>query len=415
MIIDLINSSPIDQKYIFITPLLSECHRIAGTEYDFNDPYKRPLVINYSDSSVHYKYRDDAVLKNRLFKHPYFSRSGGKAESLPVLLNNRDNIVTTHQLFSNLTPEILTKARDYILIIDEMLSVYEIYNEFSKEEIEAMFRNNWISLKDDNVTLQFHREGYSSNDNPEIDPTLNTYYETFATLCDLNQLLLVDGKVVIWELATSALKAFKEVWIATYLFEDNIMSTYLKANDIQYEVIKFGKKPSDVKHLVNIYEDSARSKLNEVGNKFTSLSVTNSKVSEVKDILSSNLDNYIRNKIKCKKSDLIWTCFKESKSRVQRFGNNTYTNEWLASTTKATNDYKDRTVLAYLCNVFPHPELIKASSLRGHLVKEDIYALSEMVQWIFRSAIREGNEINIYIPSSRMRTLLQRWLNDEFN
>lgn len=318
-------------------------------------------------------------------------------------------------MFSNLTPEILIKAKDYILIIDEMLSVYEIYNEFSKEEIEAMFRNNWISLKEDKVTLQFHRECYSSNNNPEIDPTLNTYYETFATLCDLNQLLLVDGKVVIWELATSALKAFKEVWIATYLFEDNIMSTYLRANDIPYEIIKFGKKPSEVKHLINIYEDSPRSKLNEVGERFTSLSVTNSKVSEVKDILSSNLDNYIRNKIKCKKSDLIWTCFKESKSRVQRFGSNNYSNEWLASTTKATNDYKDRTVLAYLCNVFPHPELIKASSLRGHLVKEDIYALSEMVQWIFRSAIREGNEINIYIPSLRMRTLLKRWLNDEFN
>ncbi|MCT9509257.1 hypothetical protein KTJ05_18660, partial [Acinetobacter baumannii] len=39
---------------------------------------------------------------------------------------------------------------------------------------------------------------------------------------------------------------------------------------------------------------------------------------------------------------------------------------------------------------------------------------SEMVQWIWRSAIREGNPINIYVPSSRMRSLLQRWLNDEF-
>ncbi len=38
----------------------------------------------------------------------------------------------------------------------------------------------------------------------------------------------------------------------------------------------------------------------------------------------------------------------------------------------------------------------------------------EMVQWIWRSAIREGNPINIYVPSSRMRSLLQRWLNDEF-
>ena len=78
MIIDLINRSDIDQKYIFITLLLSECHRIAGTEYDPNDVYKRPLVVNCNDSSIHYQYKEDAVLKNRLFKHPYFSRSGGK-------------------------------------------------------------------------------------------------------------------------------------------------------------------------------------------------------------------------------------------------------------------------------------------------------------------------------------------------
>ena len=43
-------------------------------------------------------------------------------------------------------------------------------------------------------------------------------------------------------------------------------------------------------------------------------------------------------------------------------------------------------------------------------VNEETYALSEMLQWIWRSAIREGNEIWIYIPSRRMRKLLQNWL-----
>ena len=59
-------------------------------------------------------------------------------------------------------------------------------------------------------------------------------------------------------------------------------------------------------------------------------------------------------------------------------------------------------------------QVVKASAMKGFPVKEDVFALSEMVQWIWRSAIREGNPINIYVPSSRMRSLLQRWLNDEF-
>ena len=41
---------------------------------------------------------------------------------------------------------------------------------------------------------------------------------------------------------------------------------------------------------------------------------------------------------------------------------------------------------------------------------DDIYALSIMVQWIWRSAIRDGDEIYIYVPSKRMRELLIGWI-----
>lgn len=37
-----------------------------------------------------------------------------------------------------------------------------------------------------------------------------------------------------------------------------------------------------------------------------------------------------------------------------------------------------------------------------------------MVQFIWRSRIREGKEISLYIPSKRMRELLKEWLNDEY-
>ena len=43
---------------------------------------------------------------------------------------------------------------------------------------------------------------------------------------------------------------------------------------------------------------------------------------------------------------------------------------------------------------------------------EDLFALSTLLQWIWRSQIRDGKEINIYIPSERMRTLLQNWINE---
>lgn len=52
----------------------------------------------------------------------------------------------------------------------------------------------------------------------------------------------------------------------------------------------------------------------------------------------------------------------------------------------------------------------KFYQMHGVEVDEDMYALSIMVQWIWRSAIRDGNEVYLYIPSSRMRSLLISWI-----
>ena len=48
----------------------------------------------------------------------------------------------------------------------------------------------------------------------------------------------------------------------------------------------------------------------------------------------------------------------------------------------------------------------------GVNVLEDKYALSVMIQWIWRSAIRDGKEVWIYIPSKRMRNLLKDWIEE---
>jgi hypothetical protein len=58
--------------------------------------------------------------------------------------------------------------------------------------------------------------------------------------------------------------------------------------------------------------------------------------------------------------------------------------------------------------------VVKLLSYKGANMDQELYALSEMVQFIWRSRIREGKEIMVYVPSKRMRTLLTDWLNDKF-
>ena len=64
-------------------------------------------------------------------------------------------------------------------------------------------------------------------------------------------------------------------------------------------------------------------------------------------------------------------------------------------------------------------KVIEPLEKKGIKVNAELYALSILIQTIFRTRIRnfdksdEERIINLYIPSSRMRNLLKKWLNNE--
>ena len=55
---------------------------------------------------------------------------------------------------------------------------------------------------------------------------------------------------------------------------------------------------------------------------------------------------------------------------------------------------------------------IQKSYFDIHGIKYEKYMLSALLQWIWRSQIRDGKSINLYIPSERMRELLKMWINE---
>ena len=82
--------------------------------------------------------------------------------------------------------------------------------------------------------------------------------------------------------------------------------------------------------------------------------------------------------------DRLWTCLKGSKKNFTGRG---YTNRHIACNTKAVNDFSDTFQLAYVHNTFMQPEQFKFLKSRGEDFAPDLekYALSEMLQWIYRS------------------------------
>ena len=106
----------------------------------------------------------------------------------------------------------------------------------------------------------------------------------------------------------------------------------------------------------------------------------------------------------------MWTTFKDLKPKLRGKG---YSRQFVSYNCRSTNDYVDRYNLAYCVNVYLHPGITQFFQQRGISINEDLYGLSEMIQWIWRSRIRTGESINIYIPSIRMRTLLKSWMEME--
>lgn len=100
--------------------------------------------------------------------------------------------------------------------------------------------------------------------------------------------------------------------------------------------------------------------------------------------------------------------------------------QFVPNTTRGTNDYSGCDHAIYLYDQNPEPQLLhflgmKRNSPEG-LRFADAYALTEFIQWLFRSAIRVGGingtgqavcprrKVTVYIPSARMRNLLLNWL-----
>ena len=113
--------------------------------------------------------------------------------------------------------------------------------------------------------------------------------------------------------------------------------------------------------------------------------------------MGKHVTNYFHNICKAKSSECLWTTYDEIVPLIKGKG-------FRKGFISLNEDSSYNAIyLAFVCNLF-YPSDKKLP------IDEDGYALSEMLQFIWRSAIRDGNEIWVYIPSVRMRNLLKKWI-----
>lgn len=390
-----INSHP-EQQYLIVVPYLSEVNRY------------------------------EVALENIKGFQPR-NKPGGKISDFKELVASGRNIVTTHALLKNIDRECLNllQVQNYNLILDEAMQVIEEYH-IPQSDLKIILNNEYIKISDDGFVIW-------NNENENAKEYKGKWAKEIRKYAELNSLMAYQDSdktpvKLIWNYPSNFFEYFNNIYILTYLWSGDIQEAYFKLHNIEYQHCSLinGKlspysKSNDIierqkyKQLITVLNDK---KLNQIGEREykskipLSSSWYKSNVNSLHmKVLKNHLYNYFHNKVKTPMIDNMWVTFKDYQSKLKGKG---YTGSkknpcFVPFNTRGTNEYANKKSLAFMVNVYLNPVIKNFFVQHNIQLNQDEYATSILVQWIWRSQIREDKPIILYLPSKRMRDLLNEF------
>jgi hypothetical protein len=371
-----------EKRFVFITPFLKEVKRIKTDCQGFKEPK---------------------------------DTNGSKQSHLKDLLDQGHNIVATHSLFALADQETMELIRmgGYTLILDEVMEVVK-QEKISPHDLKMLQNDGWLIVDEDTGKVS-------------VTEKARTYTGQFKEIihkAQAERLVCFNDTFLIWQFPPDIFGLFDEVYILTYLFHGQIQRCYYDFHGIEYDMLSvegnqdegYRTVPYDpLEYDRELREWSKKNiiihdgKLNDIGDKGLSYSWydKHQNSNRIMARLQKNTYNFFRNEVSGKACDNMWTCFKGTHDKLKGKG---YTKGFVQCGERATNEYRDKKNLAYLVNRFLNPGLVKYFQSRDVKINQDLYAVSELIQWLWRSQLRMGEPVNLYIPSKRMRGLLIDWM-----
>lgn len=392
----------------------------------------------------------------------------GKPERFREALGDASVILITHALFeSYLTFDTFDLVRDgeWSLIMDEVVAVFEPVHIVTSTDLAGLMgmgvmKASLISgqvhqLEIVDKMLEWYQRqppGHASKNQKEI-----------LKDCLKKDLLVIinEDNVIIcpsFSLNEKRINAFLDVTVLTYPFKNTDLDYWLRikgydvdhlrltragAGDLQgdqggpqSDISKsFALAPHDgrysgarFKDLIEIISTDQRGKGEVYGDKPNHFSATEYRESLrgdsvkaegkrrlVKQVLRREFRN---NKVESKfvrDDDFMFACPKDAVPIWQDSKNGLPAafigaNTWVPYNTRATNDHAGKHHLSFLYNVYPFLEVERIIEALGLDYDRERFALYTLIQWIWRSAIRNGERVRLYLPSCRMRNVLLSWL-----
>lgn len=359
------------------------------------------------------------------FAFPSLDEHNTKSEHLLELLRDGCNISFTHSLFSELSKRHLAEIekQQYVMVIDEEVSLIEPYKgKYSKGDITSLEEAGHIRVDESSLgKVEWLWESMSEG----------TQYSGLKRLCSIDMLYCSKRSrdMMVTQLPMALVESAQRTIILSYLFKGSVMESFLKLKGLEVvdftEVVLMKDTAAvlrQAKDLINFKHLPSTNAVKSYGMSSTWYS-TNATKDQLKK-LGGAIRSVYR---KVGKENLLITLPKDNTQKTVNNKKNlrlvipkevNTDNIFLYCGARATNDYAEKSVALHAYNRYVN-KVVKAY-LQDYgadfdaVPDDDQFALSEMVQWLWRTRIRNDEPIDVYILSGRMEKLLKMWLEGGF-
>ena len=342
-----------------------------------------------------------------------------KGEQLEQLIHQGVSIVITHSLYDKAGQIAIDGGfGGYQVIIDEVPTTVSVI----KSSLDAVsFKEFYVdtgyfSIEKDGLVL-------ATPEGAEEELRLKNALDVSLIKKIKSRMIYYDGiKNFIEVIPTALFTHTKKLTVLTFLSEGALFLRFLIKCGIQYEVIKSTNANKKFKHLAakNLSIKSIKA-VNDIGLGYAKQTTYPIKSKEVKTIRTALKNLKQRTLINVELEKVIITCakknwYKKTKGGYDLTKPGIFSTDsrmfkganWIPNTTRGTNNYSHCSHAIYLYDQNVNPILLNWLNANNDQFKSD-FALTEMVQWIWRTGIRNGEPVDVYMPSSKMRKIIGDW------
>lgn len=425
------------KKYVIVVPLLMEVERYETALKEHRSVYAPHVDINDPDIDS---------------KLDAFKRS---------LLDGAGVIITTHALFSLWDDESREHIADkggYTLILDETVDPVQ-QADIKKDDYQLLLNCGYIR---EEVYPLVTKEGanFKTISRTEKTAGYSGKLDGFIRHALRNNIISLDDSKYIQTLKPENVSAFDQSFVLTYMYPGSQMDCWLQLYGIEVSHKTLIRDPeseelilvdhpgrysgAEFSDKIKIVDSPKMNAIGAKGRRGVPLSNKWFEKAGAETIkqMKDHLNNMARHQTKKFTKEVLgddtthpgyyfmWTVKNDYRAKLEKGGmpykcvppgasipiedDRMETEEdrqcFLAHNQRATNKYAHKACLAYLTTPLPIVPIKQFFDGHGLDYNGETYMLSTLLQWVWRSRIRNGQEILVYIPSEPLRELFMEWL-----